>query len=86
MTQCFWELQHRADDLLRQGRYEEAAPVVRAALAEATASSRVGIQMAVALNNAGYLYAKLGPCGEARTALLRSMAFGKRSAPLEWME
>jgi hypothetical protein len=73
----FWELQHRADDLVRQGRYEAAAPVVRAALAEATASSRVGIQMAVALHDAGYLYAKPGRCGEARTALLRSMGVWK---------
>ena len=26
----FWALQHQADQLLREGRYEEAMPVVRA--------------------------------------------------------
>jgi tetratricopeptide (TPR) repeat protein len=33
--------------------------------------------MAVALNNAGYLYARLGRCDEARTALVRSVGVWK---------
>lgn len=48
-------------------------PVVRAAITEAGASGRVAIQTAVALNSAGYLYARLGRCDDARTALLHSV-------------
>jgi len=73
----FWALQHQADQLLREGRYEEAMPVVRAAVAEAGVSGRVGLPTAVALNDLGYLYALLGRCDDARTALLHSVSVWK---------
>ena len=74
----FWALQHQADQLLREGRYEEAMPVVHAAVAEAGVSGRVGLPTAVALNDLGYLYALLGRCDDARTALLHSVNVWKK--------
>ena len=61
-----------AADLLREGRYDQALPVLRKALDEAI---KLGddARTALAWNDLGYLYVMLGRCTEARDSLTRSM-------------
>src|SRR5438132_685516 len=73
----FWKLHRQGDSLLWQGRYEEAEPAVRRALAEGTRLGGDGTEMAVALNSLGYLYGRTGNCDQARTTLLRSVNIWK---------